>query len=154
VPLLNGCSDDGGGAGVDASGIDAPPGEAWAAGGTATMTDLASYPDPFTGALAGSALVTATTEGPCTTATDLASPRLASPRRPRAARPALWFARFPRRSLATPAAAPPASRAAGRAVGRNGQPSGPGTSRQPMRPWRRQPVVSSHAVGGEVGNGA
>jgi protocatechuate 3,4-dioxygenase beta subunit len=44
----------------------------WASGGTAAMTDKASYPDPFTGPLTACALVASTTQGPCTTATDLA----------------------------------------------------------------------------------
>jgi protocatechuate 3,4-dioxygenase beta subunit len=43
----------------------------WASGGTAAMTAKASYPDPFTGALTSCALVASTTEGPCTTASDL-----------------------------------------------------------------------------------
>ena len=43
----------------------------WASGGTASMVAKASYPDPFTGALSACALVATTTEGPCTTATDL-----------------------------------------------------------------------------------
>lgn len=45
--------------------------DAWATGGTASMTAKSSYPDPFTGALSSCAIVAATTEGPCTTATDL-----------------------------------------------------------------------------------
>lgn len=60
-------------AGPDAGGTDGTiGGSAWASGGTAAMTDKASYPDPFTAALTSCAVVTATTEGPCTTATDLA----------------------------------------------------------------------------------
>lgn len=43
----------------------------WASGGTAAMTAKASYPDPFTSALTTCALVASTTEGPCTTASDL-----------------------------------------------------------------------------------
>ena len=60
-------SSDGGSSG------DLPSGTAgdWASGGTAAMTEKASYPDPFTGALSTCALVATTTEGPCTTATDL-----------------------------------------------------------------------------------
>jgi protocatechuate 3,4-dioxygenase beta subunit len=54
------------GSGSDSSVVD------WASGGTVAMTDKATYPDPFTGALTACALVATTTEGPCTTATDLA----------------------------------------------------------------------------------
>jgi protocatechuate 3,4-dioxygenase beta subunit len=43
----------------------------WAGGGTASMPDKATYPDPFTGGLDSCAIVAATTAGPCTTATDL-----------------------------------------------------------------------------------
>lgn len=43
----------------------------WAGGGTASMTQKANYPDPFTESLSNCALVTTTTLGPCTTATDL-----------------------------------------------------------------------------------
>ncbi len=44
----------------------------WASGGTAAMTDKATYPDPFTGALSSCVLVATTTEGPCNTpSTDL-----------------------------------------------------------------------------------
>ncbi len=46
--------------------------EAWASGGTAAMLDKASYPSPFTDALSTCALVATTTEGPCTTSSDLA----------------------------------------------------------------------------------
>lgn len=49
----------------------APAADAWATGGTAAMVDKARYPDPFTAALATCALVASTTEGPCTTATEL-----------------------------------------------------------------------------------
>jgi len=44
---------------------------AWATGGTASMTGKASYPDPFSGGVDDCALVTTTTAGPCTTASDL-----------------------------------------------------------------------------------
>lgn len=83
LPLLPqlGCSDDGSGGGEDlldgGAGGDGGPAPdalaagAWASGGTASMTDKASYPDPFTAALATCAIVATTTEGPCTTATDL-----------------------------------------------------------------------------------
>lgn len=57
-------------AGTDGRSIDAAPG-GWASGGTAAMTDKASYPDPFTAAPTMCALVATTTEGPCTTPTDL-----------------------------------------------------------------------------------
>ena len=43
----------------------------WATGGTAAMTDKASYPDPFTTAATSCVLVSTTTEGPCTTTSDL-----------------------------------------------------------------------------------
>lgn len=44
----------------------------WAIGGTASMTAKASYPNPFTESLSACALVSTTTEGPCTTDTELA----------------------------------------------------------------------------------
>jgi len=43
----------------------------WASGGTAAMVDKATYPEPFTGGLDTCAIVASTTQGPCTTATDL-----------------------------------------------------------------------------------
>jgi len=43
----------------------------WASGGTAAMTDKATYPDPFTVAATSCVIVETTTAGPCTTATDL-----------------------------------------------------------------------------------
>lgn len=46
--------------------------EGWASGGTASMTDKDAYPDPFTTAAASCVLVASTTQGPCTTANDLA----------------------------------------------------------------------------------
>jgi protocatechuate 3,4-dioxygenase beta subunit len=57
-------------AGPDGKRLDAAPG-GWATGGTAAMTDKATYPDPFTAAPTMCALVATTTEGPCTTASDL-----------------------------------------------------------------------------------
>lgn len=45
--------------------------DGWATGGTASMTDKASYPDPFTSAASSCVVVAATTEGPCTTVSDL-----------------------------------------------------------------------------------
>lgn len=45
--------------------------EEWATGGTASMTDKETYPDPFTGAIDACALVAATTQGPCTTEDEL-----------------------------------------------------------------------------------
>lgn len=78
LPFISACGSDDAAAGPDAStGIDAgasgdaPAGNAWASGGTAAMTDQASYPDPFTVAPAACALVATTTLGPCTTATEL-----------------------------------------------------------------------------------
>ena len=47
------------------------PAEGWATGGTAAMVAKASYPDPFTSAAAVCAVVAQTTEGPCTTSTEL-----------------------------------------------------------------------------------
>lgn len=82
VPLV-GCGGNGGkntpdgGTSVDAgadAGGSSPDGSTlgnWASGGTAAMTDKASYPDPFTDALTSCALVATTTEGPCTTEDDL-----------------------------------------------------------------------------------
>ena len=80
VPLARfaaGCGDNTGSTGVDgATGDSGATGDAggsdWASGGTAAMTDKASYPDPFTSTLSSCVLVASTTEGPCTTATDLA----------------------------------------------------------------------------------
>jgi protocatechuate 3,4-dioxygenase beta subunit len=58
---------------ADASAPDAPvvlgP---WATGGTAAMTDKATYPDPFTAPATGCMIIASSTAGPCTTATDLA----------------------------------------------------------------------------------
>jgi protocatechuate 3,4-dioxygenase beta subunit len=73
VPLLKACGSTSGGANPDGSlpGVDVPPGSEWAVGGTKAMTDKATYPDPFTGALTSCLLVSTTTEGPCNTATDL-----------------------------------------------------------------------------------
>lgn len=79
--LLQACSDSVDGTLVDAgSGADAgggtdgssttPDGSDWATGGTAAMTALASYPDPF--ATAGACLaLQQTTAGPCTTVDSL-----------------------------------------------------------------------------------
>ncbi len=82
IPTL-GCGDDGGVSGPDSGtpggDIDGGAGTAdggatggWASGGTAAMTDKASYPDPFTAVPASCVLVATTTEGPCTTDNDLA----------------------------------------------------------------------------------
>lgn len=51
---------------------DAGSATSWARGGTAAMLAKASYPNPFTASLSTCALVSTTTEGPCTTSTDLA----------------------------------------------------------------------------------
>lgn len=80
MPLLHAaCSDDGGSDGPDAASTgdastttDATTATDWASGGTAAMTDKASYPDPFTVAATTCALVATTTEGPCTTSDDQA----------------------------------------------------------------------------------
>lgn len=75
VPLARfaaGCTNDGGESTVDAApGDGSSAGSDWASGGTAAMTDKATYPDPFTGAVSSCVLVATTTEGPCTTATDV-----------------------------------------------------------------------------------
>jgi protocatechuate 3,4-dioxygenase beta subunit len=44
--------------------------ETWARGGTAAMTDKASYPDPFAVASTQCVLLAAATEGPCTESAD------------------------------------------------------------------------------------
>ncbi len=63
---------DGGGDGADAAGsADASSGDEWASGGTVSMTDKDTYPDPFTGAVSSCVLAATTTAGPCTTANDL-----------------------------------------------------------------------------------
>jgi protocatechuate 3,4-dioxygenase beta subunit len=67
-----GSIDAGGATDAGGSNIDASSTGNWASGGTAAMTAKASYPDPFTAALTSCALVAVTTEGPCTTQTDLA----------------------------------------------------------------------------------
>lgn len=74
LPLAKlGCGGDDEPLGPDAATPDGSlPGDGWASGGTGAMTDKSSYPDPFTGALASCAIVSQTTEGPCTTASDLA----------------------------------------------------------------------------------
>lgn len=73
--LLNACSDGGSDTTVDASGGSSDAGNSdtgnWASGGTAAMTALASYPDPFASAASCLALQQ-TTAGPCTTATTIA----------------------------------------------------------------------------------
>jgi len=69
--LGSGGGDSGNGSGSNDGGTSAGSSDAWATGGTVSMTDKASYPDPFTAALATCAIVASTTEGPCTTATDL-----------------------------------------------------------------------------------
>jgi protocatechuate 3,4-dioxygenase beta subunit len=55
----------------DDSGLDDAAVSEWARGGTAAMTDKASYPNPFTGAPASCVVVASTTLGPCTTVPDL-----------------------------------------------------------------------------------
>jgi len=63
--LVDGSTTDGTASDIGRSG-------AWATGGTAAMTDKVSYPDPFTAAASSCLLVAGTTDGPCTTATNLA----------------------------------------------------------------------------------
>ncbi|HEY4058441.1 MAG TPA: hypothetical protein VGM39_17635, partial [Kofleriaceae bacterium] len=65
--VLMACSSSG--TSVDAPMSDAAISAGWATGGTAAMTDKASYPDPFTTASSSCVLVETTTEGPCTTPT-------------------------------------------------------------------------------------
>jgi protocatechuate 3,4-dioxygenase beta subunit len=76
IPILQACSSGDDGDPVidanDTAGTDAPTNGDWASGGTAAMTAKASYPDPFTAGASACALVATTTEGPCTTATDVA----------------------------------------------------------------------------------
>lgn len=45
--------------------------QAWATGGTVSMTDKATYPDPFAEAPASCLIAATTTEGPCTTEDEL-----------------------------------------------------------------------------------
>ncbi len=72
VPLISACGGTSGTGPDAASGSgDSTSGADWATGGTAAMTGKASYPDPFTTAPTTCAIVASTTEGPCTTATDL-----------------------------------------------------------------------------------
>lgn len=75
VPLI-GCSDGTSSGNPQSDGGSTQDGSisasGWASGGTKAMTAKASYPDPFTSALTACALVATTTEGPCTTQTDLA----------------------------------------------------------------------------------
>jgi protocatechuate 3,4-dioxygenase beta subunit len=70
APLLGACggraADPDAGA-PDAIAPDAIDPAGWASGGTAAMTDQATYPDPFTDAAASCVLVASTTAGPCTT---------------------------------------------------------------------------------------
>src|SRR5262245_26474566 len=68
VPLLKAC---GGSDSPDIVDSMTSGGGDWASGGTSAMTAKASYPDPFTSAVSSCVLVATTTEGPCTTATDL-----------------------------------------------------------------------------------
>nr|HEX4318715.1 hypothetical protein [Kofleriaceae bacterium] len=76
VRVLSACTSvhenlaDAGGADASSS-ADAAAATAWASGGTAAMTDKASYPDPFAGlALTTCSLVCETTAGPCTSTTE------------------------------------------------------------------------------------
>lgn len=79
IPLVQACGGGSSSTDVDAPGStdpDSTTGDGtitgdWASGGTAAMTDKASYADPFTTAPTACALVATTTQGPCTTATDI-----------------------------------------------------------------------------------
>ncbi|HLL25270.1 MAG TPA: hypothetical protein VK427_24210 [Kofleriaceae bacterium] len=55
----------------DATSVDTAFPKTWAMGGTVAMTDKATYPDPFTGAATTCVVVASTTDGPCTTPSDL-----------------------------------------------------------------------------------
>ena len=57
---------------IDGSNIDSNTAGTWATGGTVSMTDKATYPDPFTTPAAMCVIVASTTAGPCTTATEMA----------------------------------------------------------------------------------
>lgn len=86
APLINACTStssedvgtDAGSAGTDASSTgtgsgsgSSDPAQDWATGGTASMTAKSSYPDPFTAAATSCSVITAVTEGPCTTVTSM-----------------------------------------------------------------------------------
>jgi protocatechuate 3,4-dioxygenase beta subunit len=66
-----GAADGATGTADGATGADSATADGWASGGTDAMTDKDSYPDPFTGALTACAVVSGTTQGPCTTSTNL-----------------------------------------------------------------------------------
>jgi protocatechuate 3,4-dioxygenase beta subunit len=74
APIIAACSSKSSSV-VDAERADSPADSPalgpWATGGTAAMTDKATYPDPFTAATS-CMIVAGTTDGPCTAATDLA----------------------------------------------------------------------------------
>lgn len=59
------------GGGQETTVADVTPADSWAKGGTTAMTAKSNYPNPFTAALTACSLVATTTEGPCTTSTDL-----------------------------------------------------------------------------------
>lgn len=65
----SGGDNQGGEAGQGGDGGD--PVEGWASGGTQSMTDKSSYPNPFDGTFDSCVLLAAATEGPCTTEGDL-----------------------------------------------------------------------------------
>jgi hypothetical protein len=71
APLLGACGSSDAGPDAPGSSGDTIAGSDWASGGTVSMTGKASYPDPFMTAATTCALVGSTTQGPCTTATDL-----------------------------------------------------------------------------------
>lgn len=74
APLVSACAHDGNGlvdAGTDTRATDSGVFGPWATGGTVAMTDKASYPDPFATPATSCLPVAGTTDGPCTTATDL-----------------------------------------------------------------------------------
>lgn len=62
IGLLAGCSDD---SPDDPPITFTPAANPWATGGTAAMTDAASYPDPFASASSACALICTLTQGPC-----------------------------------------------------------------------------------------
>jgi protocatechuate 3,4-dioxygenase beta subunit len=54
-----------------ATGDAVPSGTDWASGGTASMTGIANYPNPFPASVATCAVLNMTTAGPCTTASTI-----------------------------------------------------------------------------------
>jgi protocatechuate 3,4-dioxygenase beta subunit len=57
--------------GSEEGGMEGSEGEGWASGGTAAMSAKATYPNPFEALPESCMVVTSTTQGPCTTESDL-----------------------------------------------------------------------------------